>query len=313
MKFNEQSMNQTEKYYSLIKNWHAKASEEDYFSKFMFEYLAFIAYLRTQWRTEQEVRSIKRNGRRVTDRDYIQALKQDQNFSDFWIDLTLRSTKDKDLVKVLTGLASFLKREPLRSSNDLWWNFDGFDLNRRPVTSKRAGIIHNVGDLKNLIEFWYSVRNNLFHGDKNPSLGRDRELVRFAFLTLHFFVENVLLVLKEMRRVYPAIWEDFWRRFKSGEAEINTKADGGGVTANIYECAFLEDRRYPLLLLDRHLTRNDIIDVINTELAMSGEMATETWPKIKSAAGSKKKELKEYFGETVNALNKTLALRITLK
>ena len=55
------------------------------------------------------------------------------------------------------------------------------------------------------------------------------------------------------------------------------------------------------------------IDVINTELAMSGEMATETWPKIKSAAGSKKKELKEYFGETVNALNKTLALRITLK
>jgi len=52
-------MNQTEKYYSLIKNWHSKASEEDYFSKFMFEYMAFIAYLRTQWLSESEIKSRK--------------------------------------------------------------------------------------------------------------------------------------------------------------------------------------------------------------------------------------------------------------
>jgi hypothetical protein len=33
-------------YSQLIRNWHAKASEENYFSKFVFEYLAFIAFLR---------------------------------------------------------------------------------------------------------------------------------------------------------------------------------------------------------------------------------------------------------------------------
>lgn len=31
---------------SLIQNWHYRASEEDYFSKFVFEYLSFIAYLK---------------------------------------------------------------------------------------------------------------------------------------------------------------------------------------------------------------------------------------------------------------------------
>ena len=35
-------------YKDLIKNWHSKASDEDYFSKFVFEYLAFIAHLKTQ-------------------------------------------------------------------------------------------------------------------------------------------------------------------------------------------------------------------------------------------------------------------------
>lgn len=35
-------------YRALIKNWHRKAGEQDYFSKYVFEYLAFIAYLKTQ-------------------------------------------------------------------------------------------------------------------------------------------------------------------------------------------------------------------------------------------------------------------------
>lgn len=306
------AMNESEKYYSLIKNWHAKASEEDYFAKFMFEYLAFVAYLRTQWKTDREISTMKGNRGKVTDRDYIQALKQDPYFNGFWGDLTLRSTKDKNLVATLKTLLTFLKREPLQS-DDRWWNFNGLDMNRRPATRNRAGILRSVGDFENLVEFWCSVRNNLFHGDKNPSLKRDQELVRYAFLTLHFFVEHLLLAPNEMRRVYPAIWEDFWHRFKRGEAEINGKEGGGGGTGNIYECAFLEDQRYPILLLDKQLTRADIIDIINRELAMGGEEATETWPRIKSAAGNKKKELKEYFGETMKALNKTLGLGLSLK
>lgn len=307
-------MSESEKYYSLIKNWHAKASEEDYFSKFMFEYLAFIAFLRTQWKDENEIRTMKGGGGKVTDRDFIQAAKQDSQFIEFWHDLTLRSTKDKVLVKTLGLLVTFLKKEPLRS-DERWWNFVGFDVNRKPPTRSRSGILNGVGDYENLVEFWCSVRNNLFHGDKNPSLKRDQELVRFAFLTLNYFVQYILLEPREMRRVYPAVWEDFWHRFKSGKAEINSRIDGHGWTANIYECTFLDDHMYPILLLDKQLTQIDIISILNNELAMSGDTAIidQIWLKIKSAAGAKKKELKEHFGHTVAVINKTFGLNLSIK
>lgn len=305
-------MKQVEKYYSLIKNWHSKASEEDYFARFMFEYMAFIAFLTTQWKSEEDIMTLKQNNGRVTDRDYIQALKYDSYLNDFWVDLTLRSTKDKDLVRNLKSLVLFLKQEPLKS-DERWWNFDGFDINQKPRIKKRVGVLENVGDFSNLVEFWYAVRNNLFHGGKNPSIERDKELVRLAFLTLHFFVEKVLLELKELRRVYPAIWEDFWHRFKNGEAEINTKSDGRGATGNIYECAFLEEYRYPLLLLDKELSRQEIIDIINRELEMSGEMAEQKWSRLRSAAGTKRKELEDYFGNTIKFLNEAFALNLKIK
>ncbi len=54
-------------YKELINNWHTKASEEDYFSKFMFEYLAFIAHLKTQLYSSD-----------LKDRQAIQKLKQDE-------------------------------------------------------------------------------------------------------------------------------------------------------------------------------------------------------------------------------------------
>lgn len=54
-------------YRALIRNWHLKAGEEDYFSKFVFEYLAFIAFLKTQKNYEED-----------NDRKTIQKLKQDE-------------------------------------------------------------------------------------------------------------------------------------------------------------------------------------------------------------------------------------------
>lgn len=307
-------MNQTKNYYLLIKNWHEKASDEDYFARFMFEYMAFIAYLRTQWLTEQEIKSLKGNTGRVTDRDYIQALKKDPYLNDFWTDVSLIAPKNKELDRILNSLVTFLKNESLKS-NDRWWNFDEFDLTSKKNTRKKAGILNDKGDFQNLVEFWYSVRNNLFHGDKNPSLIRDKELVRLGFLTLNFFVENILLKLKELHRVYPAMWEDFWHRFKRGEAEITTSIDvRSGGAGNIYECAFLEDRRYPLLLLEKQLSRLDIIKVINDELLMSGEMAEKTFSRLKSVPKNtrQKDELKKYFHDTVKILNDSYNLKLTL-
>ncbi|MDP3763284.1 MAG: hypothetical protein Q8Q92_01345, partial [bacterium] len=54
-------------YDKLIKNWHTKASDEDYFSKFVFEYLAIIALLKRKRFTNAE-----------SDRSAIQRLKQDE-------------------------------------------------------------------------------------------------------------------------------------------------------------------------------------------------------------------------------------------
>ncbi len=53
-------------YEKLIRSWHIKASEEDYFSKFMFEYLAFIAYVKTKFSNgnpqyRNAIQTLKRN------------------------------------------------------------------------------------------------------------------------------------------------------------------------------------------------------------------------------------------------------------
>ena len=54
-------------YFDLIKNWHEKMSnEDDFFSSYVFEYLAFICYLRTQLDSDtaqdrQAIQRLKRN------------------------------------------------------------------------------------------------------------------------------------------------------------------------------------------------------------------------------------------------------------
>ena len=59
-------------YKQLIQNWHNKASDEDYFSKFTFEYMAFIAYLMTQWfpyadNERKAIQELKRNSKKKKD------------------------------------------------------------------------------------------------------------------------------------------------------------------------------------------------------------------------------------------------------
>jgi hypothetical protein len=61
-------------YKDLIMNWHQKASDEDYFSKFVFEYLAFIAHLKTQLYESTD-----------TDRGAIQKLKQNQSLKERYL------------------------------------------------------------------------------------------------------------------------------------------------------------------------------------------------------------------------------------
>jgi len=237
-------MSSKDDYLVLIKNWHIKASEEDYFSKFTFEYMALMAYLKTQLFSEKEIKTIKENNSKITDRDYIQLLKRNLYFKDCWIGFC-SNNKNRELQKLLKSLIVFLKKEPI-TFDDRWWNFDGLDINLKKKEEK-VGVLKNKKDYINLIEFWYSVRNNLFHAEKDPSLYKDRELVRFAFLTLNYFIENVLLKTKELEKIYPSLWEDFF--FKS-KKDINS----------------FKDSDFPLVVLNRIIKRSDIIKLLNKKV-----------------------------------------------
>ena len=169
-------------YKELILGWHQKATNEgDYFSRFVFEYLAFIAHLKNNLYFEQ-----------TSDRNVIQSLKRDR-IRQAWY--TRRTKSDKQLLRAVQNLLKELKEHPLHNSSfdlvnpeiDKWWNSIG----PHPSTDETIpkGLIRSEDDRENLVEFWYSVRNNLFHGGKNPNVRRDCFLVEHAYKTLKVFME----------------------------------------------------------------------------------------------------------------------------
>jgi hypothetical protein len=172
-------------YENLIKNWHIKASEEDYFSKFVFEYLAFIAHIKTKLYREAS-----------QDRKAIQKLKEDQHLKEKY----LKRVQNK---KTLKNDWEHIKRtlDDVRlgnSSRNLlgveeieWWNCEHEELSQRTAEEKLKvkGIIHSLKDWGNMVEFWYSIRNNLFHGAKDPENERDQFAVKYGYRTLKELME----------------------------------------------------------------------------------------------------------------------------
>ena len=168
-----------------IRQWHYLASNEDYFSRYVFEYLAFIAYVNTillsytRW-----------------DREAIQKLKRCNEASSLYLS---KIKSDKDLKKNWNKIKNGLFHEPLENSAEFrnprvigeWWNFSGERLEEKTIVEqkKSAGRIHSLNDWQNMIEFFYTIRNNLFHGNKSPDNERDRFLVEFGYKTLRELVE----------------------------------------------------------------------------------------------------------------------------
>lgn len=64
-----------------IKRWHAKASDDDYISKFIFEYLAFISCLMNHLPLDIEVKG------KIRDRDVIQGLKRNENIKKEYLEM----------------------------------------------------------------------------------------------------------------------------------------------------------------------------------------------------------------------------------
>jgi len=169
-------------YNPLIRAWHDKGAEGDCFARFVFQYLSFIAHIKNN--LFYDARS---------DREAIQSLKRDNRIRHNYLALI---NQDEELEQAWTEIIDELKNKPLHNSSfdpdypeiDKWWNIDG----NRPITDDQQpmGIVKAIDDWVNMVEFWYSVRNNLFHGGKDPNIGRDIFLVDQAFITLRPLVES---------------------------------------------------------------------------------------------------------------------------
>lgn len=169
-------------YDPLIISWHEKAKEGDFFSRFVFEYLGFVALLHHKLYIDSS-----------SDRAAIQALKQDRAREEAYITAV---GKSESLQRNWSTVISELEKAPLHNSSrdqdnpeiDIWWNSSGFKPIREDPLPK--GVVSSISDWANMIEFWYSVRNNLFHGGKNPTIQRDCLLVEHAYLTMLPFMES---------------------------------------------------------------------------------------------------------------------------
>ena len=175
-------------YKDLINNWHSKASDEDYFSKFVFEYLAFIAHLKTQLfestdKDREAIQKLKQNTELKN--KYLERIDSNNNLKQNW-----QHIKDT-LDNVRLGNASI----NLNSVEEIkWWNCSHTHLHEQTEEEKRKlkGVIHSLDDWENMVEFWHSIRNNLFHGAKNPQNERDLFAVKYGYKTLKEFMEIVL-------------------------------------------------------------------------------------------------------------------------
>lgn len=176
------------RYKDLIKNWHAKASEEDYFAKFVFEYLAFIAHLRTQ-----------RYPGLDRERKAIQKFKKDQNVKRKYLSVI---NNNQQLRKDWLHIKGELDKAPLGNASRYldwvieidWWNCAHDELNQRTRDEKKkpTGVLNSTDDWANMIEFWYSIRNNLFHGAKDPENKHDQFAVKYGYRTLKALMDILI-------------------------------------------------------------------------------------------------------------------------
>lgn len=278
---------------SLIKSWHEKA-KDDYFSRYVFEYMAFEAFLKKYKYNENDITSITGNVR-AKERSYIQVFKNDTDYATQWSELV---ASDENLQNTVTELTAFLDNEPLVTDNN-WWGCIAYKYNQC-AQQTRGGKLRDSNDFINIVEFWYQVRNNLFHAGKDPESKRDEQLVTFAYKTLSVFLETVLIAEMEQRTMVPSAWEDFDHRFFAGQAEAEVKTNNGRGCANVYELLFIDDEQLPVLFRGKLIERKYIADRVMQNLSGlfgDDELFGEEWERITGYAQTTEQKdiIKKYF------------------
>ncbi len=168
MSYQQQDRRAIRNYPDLIKQWFERSkSESDVFTKYIFLYISFIAFL-TQ----------ENPGKR--DRGMIESLKDAQDAKSYYLSLVRNNV---ELRATTQNLVSDLRKQPIRNDtrrNDTNWR------------GNEDGVIQDETDWENLVEYWYRVRNNLFHGRKEPEFTRDQDLVTYAYWTLAPLMANFI-------------------------------------------------------------------------------------------------------------------------
>lgn len=174
-------------YDNLIVSWHNKALGEGLFANFIFEYLAFIVYLRKKEYSDSQ-----------DERNAVQKLKQESMWK---MRYQQEINRDNQLRQAWNVIIDELNSARLgnTSRGDLeeqkWWNCSHLNLDQmtREENSKTKGRIYNMADWENMVEFWCSIRNNLFHGGKAADDVRDQLLVDNGYITLRPVVDIFLM------------------------------------------------------------------------------------------------------------------------
>ena len=135
----------------------------------------------------------------VSDRDAIQQLKRDEGIKKRYLN---RVRVDEGLTDSWSRIKRELDQSPLGNvswnpnliEEIKWWNCSHAKLEMKTgeEKSKPSGVLHSLEDWENMVEFWYSIRNNLFHGGKDPAKERDQIIVEFGYKTLREFVTMLL-------------------------------------------------------------------------------------------------------------------------
>jgi len=157
-----------------VDSWHNRANkEEDYFVKFIFDYLAFVALI------------CYRNYGNKRERELIQELKRNSEIKEQYyskVDID-KLNEIIDILKAQT-ITNFTKRK------DKWGDCD-LD-HCATQLSPTDGIINSTDDFQNILEFIYRARNNLFYGKKGIDFGRDSLIVEYGFYLINLLVDVLI-------------------------------------------------------------------------------------------------------------------------
>lgn len=172
----------------LMTSWHigehAGIRKNDYFCKFFREYLAFLTQMGSRFKGVSKERELVQRFKSETG---IEAEHLKKKYMD-------AISNDKKLEEAWEKVISELNRQQLKNDTGGkgWWNISEVNPGRDIPVKRTEGIVHGIEDWINMVEFWYIIRNNLFHGKKDPDDSRDRLLVKNAFKTLNPLVKILM-------------------------------------------------------------------------------------------------------------------------